>query len=176
MSRIYGDTRQIGYVVADLDQAIEQWVRVGVGPFFRIVGVRTNYFRVRGQDVPLNLDIALAFTGGMQIELIQQTDDSPTPYRDFLLNAGSGMQHLSSWSENYDADVERMRGHGLEQIIDGEVHVDAHNSIRFSYWSPGFEPRTLIEISEATPVAKHLNGIVMAASVDWDGSDPIRAF
>ncbi len=36
MSRIFGDVRQNGYLVADIEAAMKHWTEVlGVGPFFR---------------------------------------------------------------------------------------------------------------------------------------------
>lgn len=176
MSSLFGPIRQIGYVVPDLDEAITNWLHVGVGPFFRINDLQTNYFRVHGKDVPLHLDVALAFTGEIQIELIQQMNEAPTPYREFLLRCGAGMQHLSSWSDDYDRDVSRVRANGLEQIIDGEVRIDAENGIRFSYWAPAFEPRALMELSQVTACSQAMNDRVKQASIGWDGANPVRTF
>jgi hypothetical protein len=37
MSRIYGEVRQLGYVVRDIDAAMRHWVDVlGVGPWFYV--------------------------------------------------------------------------------------------------------------------------------------------
>jgi hypothetical protein len=51
MSRIFGAVSQNGYVVRDIGAAMDHWVNVlGVGPWFYIDRVKTDYFRHRGVD------------------------------------------------------------------------------------------------------------------------------
>ena len=44
---------------------------MGVGPWFYIDRVKTDYFRHRGKDSGLEMSVALANSGDLQIELIQ---------------------------------------------------------------------------------------------------------
>ena len=39
MSVLPGAIRQIGYIVTDLDQAMQSWLGIGVGPWFVIRGL-----------------------------------------------------------------------------------------------------------------------------------------
>ncbi len=72
MSRIFGDIRQNGYVVRDIESAMKHWTEVlGVGPFFYFERVPVHDFRYRGEPSPVDLSIALANSGALQIELIQ---------------------------------------------------------------------------------------------------------
>jgi len=176
MSKIFGPVRQLGHVVASLETAIDAWLAIGVGPFFRLDALKTNYFRIYGVDVVTHLDLAIAHSGDLQIELVCQRDEAPTPYRDFLLAHGSGLQHLGMYSTRFDEDTERYRAAGFRQVIEGETHVDESTAIRFCYFSPGFQPGTLIEVADASGVMAEFNEIVRQASLDWDGSNPIRTF
>ena len=59
MSRIYGEIRQLGYVVHDIEKAMRHWVDVlGVGPWFYIEKLSARDFLYRGQpsepDSPRN--------------------------------------------------------------------------------------------------------------------------
>jgi hypothetical protein len=72
MSRIFGAVAQNGYVVRDIRAAMDHWINVmGVGPWFYIDRVKTDYFRYRGKDSGLEMSVALANSGDLQIELIQ---------------------------------------------------------------------------------------------------------
>jgi hypothetical protein len=85
MSRIFGAVCQNGYVVRDIHAAMDHWIRVmGVGPWYYIDRVKTDYFRHRGQDSAVEMSIAIANSGDLQIELIQQRNDAPSMYREFL--------------------------------------------------------------------------------------------
>ena len=76
MSVLPGPIRQIGYVVTDLDRAIASWVELGVGPWLVIRGLpmRALY---RGEPCETTLSLALSNSGELQVELIQQQDDTP---------------------------------------------------------------------------------------------------
>jgi len=64
-------------------------------------------FSYRGVEHGLKMSIAMANSGAMQIELIQQRNDVPSMYRDFLAAGHEGLQHWSSWPENYSEMVDR---------------------------------------------------------------------
>lgn len=140
MSRLFGAIRQIGYVVPNLDEAIEHWVRhAGIGPFFRIDHMPLTAFRVRGRELSVDLSVACANSGDMQIELIEQHNPEPSPYKDFLDRTGAGLQHLGVWSSDYDADIARLLGQGHQIAFDGE----AAGATRFTYFDFPFSPGDL---------------------------------
>ena len=68
--RFPGPIRQIGYVVTDLDQALANWVELGVGPWLVIRGLPMQAL-YRGE--PATHAIAcVSNSGELQVELIQQ--------------------------------------------------------------------------------------------------------
>ena len=66
MSRTFGKIAQIGYVVRDIDDAMDNWVKHGVGPWFYVDRVQTDYFRYRGVDSDMQMSVALANSGDVQ--------------------------------------------------------------------------------------------------------------
>ena len=103
MSRLFGSLRQMGYVVKDIDSAMRHWIDVcQIGPWFYVDKLVINNFKYKGQPSDPHLSIALANSGDVQLELIQQRDKSPTLYQDFLNAGNEGLQHFSSWPENYE--------------------------------------------------------------------------
>src|SRR6201996_8570876 len=122
MSRIFGAVRQNGYVVRDLRAALDHWVTVlGVGPWFYIERVKTDYFRHRGQDSAVEMSIALANSGDLQIELIQQRNDAPSLYKEFLDSGREGLQHLSFWSTEYQSLYDRLLAAGHKVGHEGQI-------------------------------------------------------
>ncbi|MGE0679867.1 MAG: VOC family protein [Candidatus Binatia bacterium] len=113
MSRLFGEMRQIAFVVRDLNQALRYWTEtLGVGPFFLLRDFIPVDYRYGGEPAPApHLTIALGFSGEFQVELIQQHDDNPSAYRDFLLSGREGFQHVSSWVTRmeYDQTMEAAR-------------------------------------------------------------------
>jgi len=59
-----------------------------------------------------DISIAIANSGGLLIELIQQHDNSPTLYRNFLDAGREGLQHVSPWEEALDAVIARLKTAG----------------------------------------------------------------
>ncbi len=58
MSRMFGAVCQNGYVVRDIRAAMDHWVNVmGVGPWYYIDRVKTDYFRHRGQDSAMEMSV-----------------------------------------------------------------------------------------------------------------------
>ena len=68
MSRLFGEIRQMGYVVRDIEDAMHHWIEVcGVGPWFYIDKLPMFDFYYRGQAGDPHLSIALANSGDVQV-------------------------------------------------------------------------------------------------------------
>lgn len=173
MSFLFGTVRQVGYVVSDIERAMAQWARLGVGPWFYKEDVGTTEFRYYGQaTTPPRLSIALANSGDVQIELIQQRDDVPSLYRDSLRQAGEGAQHVAYWTpDRYDEYADTLLRLGYEEGHAGRMGTRG----RFGYFRHPDLPSALIEISELSGGKGEHFDRVRAASQGWDGTDPIRA-
>ena len=172
MSHRFGALRQIGIVVRDIEQAMRHWVDVcGVGPWFYAERLPLSAFTYRGvRHDDIHLSIALANSGDVQLELIQQRCRTPSMYRDFLLAGREGMQHWSSWPEDYDARREQALASGLSVGQEGDSARG-----RFVYfWEEG-HPGTVIEMAQLTPERARIFDAIREAAIGWDGQDPVRA-
>lgn len=171
MSRHFGEIRQNGYVVRDIEAALRHWTEVlGVGPFFHFERVPVRDFRYRGEPSDLEVSIALANSGPLQIELIQQRNDAPSMYRDFLAGCGEGLQHVAYWTEHFDRDLARIEKRGLRVGQSGCIGENG----RFVYFETEHHPGTVVELSEINgPKGRFFRHIAEAAA-DWDGSEPIQ--
>jgi catechol 2,3-dioxygenase-like lactoylglutathione lyase family enzyme len=171
MSRVFGEVRQNGYVVRDIEAALRHWTEVlGVGPFFLFERVPIDDFRYRGRPSPLEVSIALANSGPLQIELIQQRNDAPSMYRDFLAAGHEGLQHVACWTETFDADLARLEGAGYEVGQSGRIGEGG----RFVYLLTEAHPGTVVELSETGGPKGRFFRHVAEAARGWDGSDPVR--
>lgn len=176
MSRVFGDTRQLGLVVKNIDDGMLAVAeRLGIGPFFIVREVRPTWFRYRGADSsPPLLSLAFAFSGPLQLEIIQQHDDAPSAYREFLSKGHQGAQHLSSWvasHSEYDA------AHATASKFAGvPIHEGQIGHARFAYFDTVDSTIGLAyEISESllAPSVPLWEKVATAAH-NWDGQNPIR--
>jgi len=171
VSRYYGEIRQNGYVVRDIQAAMRHWSEVlGVGPFFYIERVPIEDFRYRCEPSPLEVSIALAQTGPLQIELIEQRNDAPSMYRDFLAAGREGLQHVAYWTESFDTLLAQAaeRGHRV-----GQSGCIGENG-RFAYLETEAHPGTVVEISEISGPKGRFFAHIARVAAEWDGTDPVR--
>lgn len=173
MSRFLGPIRQLGYVVDDIEAAMAHWHTVmGVGPWYYNPQVPIVNYRFDGQSYSPHNSVALANSGPIQVELIQIRNDVPSMYRDFMQAGHRGLQHVAFWTEDYDADLARMQAQGFTVKMSGEVGANG----RFAYFDREYHPGTVIELSEVLGPKGRMFDLIREASIDWDGSEPIRPF
>ncbi len=172
MSRFFGEIRQNGYVVRDIEAAMNHWVEVlGVGPFFYLERAPVENFEYYGEPSDMVASIALANSGPLQIELIQQRNNAPSMYRDFLDAGHEGLQHVAYWTKHFDDDFARIQARGYAVGQSGDV---GGPDGRMVYFDTQGHPGTVVELSEISgPKGKTFERIAEAAQ-SWDGSDPIR--
>ena len=149
MSRIFGPIRQNGYVVRDLKAAMRHWSEVmGVGPWFVADPAPLHDFRYRGEPSGCVVALALANAGPLQIELIEQLNDGPSLYKDFLDAGLEGLQHVAFWTTRYDDEVARAESLGFRIGHSGERH-------NWAFRSP---QRDHAPVKLLADPAKHLSG------------------
>jgi catechol 2,3-dioxygenase-like lactoylglutathione lyase family enzyme len=177
MSRSFGAIRQIAFVVHDLDRALDYWTRtLGVGPFFALRKLSPEQYRYRSQPSPPPVvSIALGNSGDLQVEIIQQHDERPSAYRDFLRAGREGFQHVSAWltRAQYDATKAASLRNGLTVAHEGVI---PGSGVRFAYFATDTVPGGLMyEIADVVgSPADALMRMVADAARGWDGSDPVR--
>jgi hypothetical protein len=164
-----GPIRQIGYVVTDIDRAILRWLELGVGPWF-VMRELTLAARYRGEPCRVTLTLALANSGEMQVELIQQHDDRPSIYTEFLEAHGPGYHQLAYWSADFDATIASLLEAGWPVVWSGGEDVGA----RFAYVEQPEGPASIVEIMELTDATSGMATFVRDAATNWDGGEPIR--
>ena len=172
MSRIFGAVRQNGYVVRDVEAAMRHWTTVvGVGPFFYFERAPITEFSYRGAPSPLEVSIALANSGDLQIELIQQRNDAPSMYRDFLRAGREGLQHVAYWTNSFEEDLARCLAAGY---VAGQAGVAGGANGRFVYFDTEAHPGTVVELSDSSGAKGAFFRHIAEVAREWDGTDPIR--
>lgn len=174
MSHIFGAIAQNGYVVRDIQAAMEHWAqKLGIGPWFFVERVQVDHFRYRGEDSPLEMSVAMANSGDLQIELIQPTNDAPSMYRDFLASGREGLQHVAYWTTEYQALYDKALSLGYTVGHEGQIGGPKG---RFAYFDTETHPGTVIEISDISGPKKAIFDYIKKTSIGWNGANPIRRF
>ena len=176
MSILFGGLRQLGTVVRDAEAAMRAWGRLGVGPFFTMPFTFDDYVYRGSPAEPPQVTLCFAHSGPLQIELIQQHNDAPSAYREFLERGQEGAQHVASWFADhaaYDAKRQALLAAGLTLVHEGANRaMDA----RFSYFETDLPGGLMVELAEALlpGIADGVLHMEQAAR-DWNGRDLIAA-
>jgi hypothetical protein len=165
-----GPVRQNGYVVRDLAGAIDAWLHIGVGPWLLLPHLTQTGSVYRGEPTEPVVSIAFANSGDIQLELIEQEDDSPSIYREFLDAGREGFHHLAWWADDFGTVSRAAQDAGWPIVHAG----NAGGMAQFAYYDAGGVTSTVIEIMELTDATRWLVATVRDAAADWDGSDPVR--
>jgi hypothetical protein len=167
----FGPVMQLGFVVPDLERAMEHWTgTVGVGPFFVMSHIKFAEAIYRGAPTDADISVAVAQWGEVQVELIQQFNESPSIYSHFPGRAAGGLQHVGVMTTSVRDDLEQLRTRGIEAVQQGSTA----NGIRFAYINTDQHPGGMIELIEHGPAIDGFFAMVRDAAQGWDGSKPVR--
>jgi Glyoxalase/Bleomycin resistance protein/Dioxygenase superfamily len=109
----------------------------------------------------------------MQLELIQQHDDTPSIFTEFLAANGPWYHQLAYWTEDFDATMKAVESAGWPVVWSGGEGF----GVRFANVEPPNSPvhiSQVVEVSELTEQTAASSKFIRDAAANWDGSDPIR--
>jgi hypothetical protein len=160
---------QIGVVVDDIIGACGEWARVfGIGPFHVFPRIETACW-YRGDDTAVDLQIAVAQAGPVQIELIQQHCDRPSVYRE-LAGDGSRIHQLCAITSDYHGKKAWYESLGY-RLVSEMVVRGQHVGFVATFADFGF----YTELAEDVP--GFVEGLTRVARTcaEWDRiTDPVR--
>lgn len=165
-----GAVLQYSYTVENIQQAMKDYrALLNIGPWFVMGPFTPPSGRYRGQPTQVELTLAIGFSGHVMIELIQQHNDVPSVYKETIAKRGYGFHHYAITSSNFDADFERYRSRGFEVAFSDQL-----GDTRIVYFDTTAVLPGMLELVELTPATEAQFTRMYLASVDWDGSDPVR--
>ncbi len=163
-----GPVMQIAFVPSDFDAAIEHCTgTMGVGPFFLIENIALEGMRYLCKPSDCIFTIALAYWGDMQVELIRQENDAPSIY---LGCEGGGLHHTCVLTDDIEAARSIALKAGASILVEAKVGDDG----AVLYVDTGGGPGSIVEILQPASGSDALFAMIKNASIDWDGSDPLR--
>jgi hypothetical protein len=162
---------QFAYVVEEIETSMLEFTRVlGVGPWYVRGPFQPPEGRYRGGPAESTFSVARGFAGHSMVELITQHDDSPSVYHEGPGPRRYGFHHWAKLTRDFDGELDRYLADGYEEafydrLASGSrvVYVDSTRDL------PG-----MVELVEHTPAQELVYTKIWAASLAWDGSDPIR--
>lgn len=159
----FGPVRQLGHVVEDIAASIKAWEQQGVGPWLWMRNVRLKCSYLGGPSRPL-IDVALSYRGDMQIELIQQHNDAPSPYLQTRDSGAFGLHHQAHLCPSVHRSVKQAEAAGMTVLCDIRMAGS-----RYVYLQSGNAKEQYVELLPASLMMRSMFKRGAAASARWQG-------
>ncbi len=159
---------QLAYAVEDVRAAAARWASLGAGPFFVLEHITLASARINGEPAVFDHSSAFGWWGELMLELICQ-HDAPAQSSPRIVGT-SGLHHVAHFVDDLDVAACDLVVAGHGEVLRAETA----GGTRFAFHDGGAERGHLIEIYEPVPDLRRFYDMVRAASIDWEGSDPIR--
>ena len=161
---------QLGHVVDDLISAARRWSSTfGIGPFHVLPIVDQQLSLLNGDRFTLPVQVGVAQAGPVQIELIQQHDDTPSLYRDWSRNGTSAFHQVATITSDYAGKLAHFAALGHDVVAESlggrfrVAYIDTVAAFGFYTEVVEYTPRFLEQLDE-----------ISRTCANWDGSDPVR--
>ena len=165
-----GPPVQIAYAVSDIFRGVDKWIKdFGAGPFFIAEHIPIKNVIYRGHPSELDITAAYGQWGEIMVELVQDHGEGPSIIRDLYPPQKSGLHHLAYFVNDMDLVSAKLVEEGYVLAMSGQAGEN-----RFQFFDAISEMGHFIEIYEPIESLKYLYERVRSASINWDGSDPLR--
>ena len=145
MHEFTGKFAHVGFAIADLEKTIREMQRVLGADFFQIVDeVQVSDLNYLGSPTRPKLKVGIGSVNGLGLELIEQSNEAPSPYFEDIKNGLERPHHLAFASSNYEPDKDHLQQQGGEVIFSSN-----EPGTRFSYFRFANLPGLVIELMES---------------------------
>lgn len=166
---VHGGIAQTAFVVADLEASIRRFARdLDVGPWLVERSLVPRDASMGGRPVALEVSVALAYSGSMMIELIEERGHVQLPRASWQSPSASGFHHLARTTEDFGGDLARLVGDGYAVLLEASLPPELGGG-RFAYLEGGEPLPGLLELVEVTPTLTALFAALRGAAERWDG-------
>ncbi|MBS7668881.1 VOC family protein [Croceicoccus gelatinilyticus] len=165
-----GPIMQQAYLPEDFDAAVKYWTEtMGVGPFYMLENIRLGDMTCLGQPTDAVFTVAIAYWGDIQVELVRPENDAPAHYTG-KYKVHDRLHHVCQVVDDIEDARKAVEAAGATIVVEGKVGEDGY----VIYADPGFGAGGIVEFVQLGAGGPELFAMIKEASVNWDGSDPVR--
>jgi hypothetical protein len=170
---LHGPIHHLGYVVEDLEASVQRLVgELGAGPFFVVRDVPLEQVTSRGEAATFRHDSAFGQCGATPIEVMQLRRLEPERVREGFSLSPPRLHHTA-----YVVSRERLAGarEDLERRgLPAFMHATM-GDLDLTYHEAAHTTGHQVELHADSQGLRDFFAMVHRASVDWDGSAPLRS-
>jgi methylmalonyl-CoA/ethylmalonyl-CoA epimerase len=169
----HGPIHHLGYVVEDLEATVQRLAsELGAGPFFVLRDVSFEQLTSNGEAATFDHDSAFGQCGAMPIEVMQLRRLEPARVRGAFSQSPPHLHHTTYVvaPERLAEAREDLERRGLPAFLhatSGDIDLTYHDAAH----TTGHH----IELHADSQGLRDFFAMIHAASVEWDGSDPLRS-
>lgn len=163
---------QIAYFVNDARvAAVHMASRYGAGPFFLAEKIELSWGEHRGKSQKFLHTSAYGQWGNMMIELVQQDEEGPSPFRDMYQPGEEGIHHVAMMVDSMRACYDYCQSERIEIA----ARASTMTGTEFAFVDTVAAMGHMTEIYEKTDQLMGFYDMVRRASVNWDGGEVVRS-
>lgn len=168
----HGPIHHLGYVVEDLEATVHRLVsELGAGPFFVLRDVSFEQVTSRGEAATFDHDSALGQCGAMPIEVMQLKRLEPERVREGFSQSPPNLHHTAYVvaPDRLAEAREDLERRGLPAFLHATL-----GDIDLTYHEAAPTTGHCVELHAESQGLRDFFAMIHDASVEWDGSDPLR--
>ena len=145
--------KQVAFVVEDIDSAMRRWwelLEVGPWEAYTMGPPRLQGMVVRGEPAEFSFRHALAWSGELQLELVQP-QTGPSIFSEHLDRHGEGVHHVGIVVQDHHAGTKVLLDRGFTPLQSAHG-FGLDGSGRFAYFEPPGGIGTVVELIERPAV------------------------
>ena len=163
---------QIAYFVTDIrTAALDMAENFGAGPFFISSRIELSRCEHRGQKQNFVHSSAYGQWGEIMLELVQQDEEGPSPFRDMYGPGEEGIHHGALFVDSMNQAITEYQQGGFPLTARATT---LQGNVEFAFIDTRSSLGHMLEIYEPVELLLNFYKMVKNASVNWDGKDPVR--
>ena len=103
-------------------------------------------FIINGERVELDFNIVFAYSGNLQIDLIEEKSQRAAVFKEHLDSHGQGFHHLGFFVPDLDAKLKIAEQLGLKTLFEGQFTTAGGGAVRFAYLDTRQQCGTILEL------------------------------
>jgi len=164
---------QIAYSVADIEEGMRRYTDLlHVGPWFLIGPFVPPKGVYRGAPTKMRVSLALAYSGQLMVELIQQHDTQPSVFQETLKARGAhGFHHWAVGARDFEKTAAHYRSLGYQEAFSDTAPEPLGS--RVIYFDTGRDLPGMLEVIEINAATEEAFHNIYKAAQEWNGKDHI---